>query len=499
VIKKLKDWLYKSRFKGLFATDGTLSQKTARSGVWVFGSFGFSKILGFIQMIILARLLVPEDFGLMGICYVAIVGMAVFTNTGFNQALIQRKDHDDDVLNTAWVISVIRGVVLFLLLFILAPFISKFYSTAQIEPILRIIAFSFLFSGFSNIGLILYSKELNFKKKVVYDQITAISSIIITVGLALWLRNVWALVIGHVAGAVIGVGMSYKVHPFKPKFQFRINIAKELFHFGKWVFLSGIILFFITQGDDALVGKVLGISALGFYVLAYKISNWPATAISHVISSVSFPAYAKVQDDIPRLASAYKKVLSFTGIIAMPLAAGLFILAPEFVRIVYGEKWFPMVPALRVLCFFGITRSLNSTFGPIFQAIGKPKVLTKIALSQIIPLIIIIYPLALKYNIVGVAFAVTFVNIIALILCIINSEVYNLTSIIFIKSIYIPAILSFLMVCLLYIMKKCIFIDITCGNLIFLIFTGSLFYFLTSWLFNRRALLEIKKTLGYIV
>ncbi len=120
-----------------------MSQKAARSGVWVFGSFGFSKILFFVQTIILVRLLTPEDFGLMGICYVAIAGMAVFTNTGFNQALIQRKDYNDDVLNTAWVISVLRGIVLFLLLFIFAPFIARFYDNTQIEPILRVIAFSF--------------------------------------------------------------------------------------------------------------------------------------------------------------------------------------------------------------------------------------------------------------------------------------------------------------------------------------------------------------------
>lgn len=489
-MKKLKDWLYKSKFKGLFATDGSLSQKTARSGVWVFGSFGFSKVLFFIQTIILVRLLTPEDFGLMGICYVAIAGMAVFTNTGFNQALIQRKDNNDNVLNTAWVISVIRGVVLFLLLFILAPFIAKFYDNATIEPILRIIAFSFLFSGFSNIGLILYSKELNFKKKVVYDQITAILSIMITVGLAFWLRNVWALVIGHVFGAVVGVSLSYWAHPFRPKFQFKVNIAKELFHFGKHIFLSGIVIFLFTQGDDALVGKVLGISALGFYYLAYKISNLPATAITHVISSVSFPAYSKVQDDINRLAKAYLKILKMTVFMSLPIAAGLFVLAPEFIRIVYGDKWMSIIPAMQVLCIFGAIRSIGATTGPLFQSVNKPELIWKFNLGQVIVALFLIYPLTKAYNILGTSVSITLAilifNIVAL-FCV--SQIINIRVIDILKIILKPLIASIFMVFTVYFLRNVFCINITA--LIFLISCGILIYAFALYLIDRKGFTDI--------
>ena len=193
-------------------------------------------------------------------------------------------------------------------LFIFAPSIAKFYDSLLIEPILRIIAISFLFYGFGNVGLILYSKELNFKKKIAYDQLGAILSIIITVALAFWLRNVFALVLGHIAGAIVGVSFSYRAHPFRPKFRFKVDIAKELFRFGKHIFFMGIAMFVITQGDDALVGKLLGMSALGFYLLAYKLSNLPVTSITHVVSSISFPAYSKVQDDVIRLERGYLKI-----------------------------------------------------------------------------------------------------------------------------------------------------------------------------------------------
>jgi O-antigen/teichoic acid export membrane protein len=302
---------------------------------------------------------------------------------------------------------VIRGVILFLLLFILAPVISRFYDNGQIESILKVIAFSFLLSGFNNIGLILFNKELNFKKKVVYDQLTAILSIVATVSLAFWLRNVWALVLGNVTGAVIGTSLSYWAHPFRPRFSFRINIAKELFHFGKWIFLSGVILFFITQGDDALVGKVLGMSALGFYLLAYKLSNLPATAITNVISQVSFPAYSKIQHNIESLRNAYGRILKFTALISIPLAVGLFILATDFVRIAYGERWLPMVPAMMILCIFGLVRSLGATTGPLFQSVGKPHIVTQLCAAELLIIIIIIYPLSKALGIFGTSIAVT--------------------------------------------------------------------------------------------
>jgi O-antigen/teichoic acid export membrane protein len=406
MINRLKNKLYNGRLKGLFATDGTLSQKAARGGVWVFGSFLFSKALFFIQTIILVRLLAPEDFGLMGICYVAIGAMAVFTETGFNQALIQRKEYNDDFLNTAWVISVVRGVVLFSLLFFLSPVIAGFYENAQIKPILKVIAFSFLFYGFNNIGLILFSKELNFKRRVIYNQLTSILSIIATISLAFWLRNVWSLVIGHIAGAVIGTSLSYWVHPFKPKFSFKVDIAKELFHFGKWVFLSGIFVFFLTQGDDALVGKVLGISALGFYALAYKFSNLPATAITHIISGVSYPTYSKLQDNLPKLKDTFLKIMHVTAFLAFGVAGLIFIFASDFTRLILGNKWLPIVPAIMILVWWGVIRSLIAAISPIFLSIGKPRILSKYQGIQLVLLYALIYPLMRYYDIAGASLAV---------------------------------------------------------------------------------------------
>jgi O-antigen/teichoic acid export membrane protein len=494
MIKRLKKKLYNGRFKGLFATDGTLSQKAARSGVWVFGSFLFSKVLFFVRTIILVRLLAPEDFGLMGICYVAIGALAVFTETGFNMAVIQRKEHDDDILNTAWVISVLRGLVLFLFLFLGAPFIANFYDNAQILPILKVIAFSFLFYGFSNIGLILFNKDLNFKKKVFFDQLGTVFSIIVTVILAFMLRNVWALVLGHILGSAIGVGLSYFVHPYRPKFKFKVNIAKELFGFGKHVFVAGVLIFLITQGDDALVGKVLGMGALGFYVLAYSLSNMPATSITHVISSVSFPAYSKLQDDYDRLGSAYVKILRFTALLSIPLAGFIFILGPDFVKFVYGQEWTPMIPALLIMCFLGLFRSLVSTIGPVFMAIGKPYISNKIIFGQLIVLAVSIYPLTELYGIAGAALSGMLCYLYSLILHYIKlSKMIDYIKSNAPKTITLPFIMTIATILIVFIGKSFLYSINSITSLIIYSILSLVVYFSGTLLIDKQNITILKE------
>ena len=182
----------------------------------------------------------------------------------------------------------------------------------------------------------------------------------------------------------------------------------SFFGFGKWILGSSILVFFITQGDDIFVGKLLGVTALGFYQMAYRISNIPATEITHVISQVTFPAYSKLQDNLPRLQEAYVKVIQLTALLSFPIAAFIFVLAPDLTRIFLGEKWMPMVPVMMVLVLWGAIRSMGATMGPVFQAVGKPEILTKMLAIALILLAILIYPLSMRWGILGTSLAVVF-------------------------------------------------------------------------------------------
>lgn len=392
----------------------SLSKRVVKGGIWVFALRITNRGLVFIRTIILARLLAPNDFGLLGIAMLSIATLETFSQTGFQAALIQKKGDITSYLDTAWTVSAIRGIVLFLVLFLSAPIIAQFFNSSQATAVIMVIAISPLLSGFRNIGIMFFQKELEFNKQFIYELSGTLVNLTVAITLAFILRNVWALVWGGVAAHFIRLFMSHILHPYRPRLRFNKSEFKELFAFGKWVLSSSILFFLLTQGDDIFVGKILGVTALGLYQMAYLVSNLPATEITHVISQVTFPAYSKLQDDLSKLREAYIKVLQLTAFISIPLAGGIFILAPDFTQIFLGEKWMLMISAMQMLCIFGLTRSINATFGPFFQGIGKPDILTKASFGQLLIMILLIYPLTSRWNIMGTSISIIVPNILVL-------------------------------------------------------------------------------------
>ena len=383
-----------------------LSQKAVKGGFWVFAFRIVEKVFGLARLIILARILAPHDFGLMGIALLMMATLETFSQTGFQKALIQKKEDIESYLDAAWTVLILRGFILFAILYFIAPYAAIFFKVPEARPIIQVIGFAVLLQAFTNIGVIYFQKELEFNKQFVYQLSGTLADFIVAVSIVLILRSVWALVFGLLAGNAVRCIVSYLIHPYRPRLSLDLGKAKELFSFGKWILASSIVLFLITQGDDILVGKLLGVTALGFYQLAYRISNMPATEITHVISQVTFPAYSKLQDNIPSLRKAYLKVLQFTAFLSFPIAGLIFVLAPDFTGIFLGDKWMPMVPAMQVLCIFGLIRALSGAGGSVVLAVGKPKFTAYFTAIQLFVLVLIIYPLTNEYGILGTAIAV---------------------------------------------------------------------------------------------
>jgi O-antigen/teichoic acid export membrane protein len=283
----------------------SLSQRAVRGGIWVFSLRIVQLLFNLGRLIILARILAPHDFGLMGIALLTMATLETFSQTGFQAALIQKKEDIRSHLDAAWTVLILRGFILFTILYLVAPYAAVFFNAPEAKPIIQVIAFSILLQAFTNIGVIYFQKELEFNKEFKYQFAGTLTDFIVAVSAVLILRNVWALVFGLLAGNAARCFVSYLIHPYRPHLSFDLGKAKELFGFGKWILGSSILFFLIMQGDDIFVGKFLGATMLGFYQLAYRISNMPATEITHVISQVTFPAYSKLQDNIPKLREAY--------------------------------------------------------------------------------------------------------------------------------------------------------------------------------------------------
>ena len=379
-------------------------------GFWVFSLRIVQQLFDLTRLVILARILAPDDFGLMGIALLTMATLETFSQTGFQAALIQKKEDIRSYLDAAWTVLIFRGIMVFAILYFAAPLAASFFDTPQAKSIIQVIGLSVLFQAFTNIGVIYFQKELEFNKEFIYQLAGTLADFIVAISTVLILKNVWALVLGKLAGSAVRCFVSYLIDPYKPRLSSDVAKAKELFGFGKWILGSSILIFLLTQGDDIFVGKLLGATALGFYQMAYKISNMPATEITHMISRVTFPAYSKLQYDIPKLREAYLKVLQITAFLSFPIAGMIFVLAPDFTKLFLGERWMPMVPAMQMLCLFGVTRALNGTMGSIFQGIGIPKIITFGSGFQLLILTVIIYPLTKKWGIMGTSLAVIIPN-----------------------------------------------------------------------------------------
>ncbi len=225
---------------------------------------------------------------------------------------------------------------------------------------------------------------------------------------------------------------------------------------------------------------------LGFYQLAYRISNMPATEITRVISQVTFPAYSKLQDNTPKLREAYLKVLQVTAFLSFPIAGLIFLLAPDFTKIFLGEKWMPMVAAMQVLVMWGLIRSIGATTGPIFYAVGRPKIGTKLQFIQLILLVITIYPLSEQWGILGTSLSVVFAALIPNILA--SYETIKITGCkisSFSKLLWIPFINSAIGLICIILLKENVFVEKNISIFVVYIMTFALNYLALTYVSNK--------------
>ena len=466
-----------------------------RGGIWVLALNLSRRGFELIRTIVLARLLLPSDFGLFGIAGLAMSATDAFTGTGFHHALVQKKGSVGGYLDTAWVVSGIRGLLLTGVVFLAAPLVATFFENGQATAVLRVSAISLAVTGFSNIGIIYFQKDLRFNRQIVLDFSVTFTSLAVGVTLAFVLRSVWALVYGSLAGAVVKFILSYRLHPYRPKLHFNTAKARELFGYGKWIFASSVIWFLVLQGDDIFVGKMLGLTFLGFYQLAYRIANIPATELSTVITKVTFPAYAKLQDNMARLRDSFLKVLHLTAVVLFPLAAGIIVLAPDFTFVFLGSKWMPMVPAIKVLALGGLVRAIGVTTGAIFLGVGRPEISTRGQVARLFVLAVLIYPFTSRWGIVGTSFAVLLSSLATTIhFSIMALRIAQCPGLSFAKAIVLPLCGSGTMIWCINILRNTLN-EIGFYEISLLICVGAFTYLTTMYLFHRFLGYQIKPLL----
>jgi len=389
----------------LFAEHGSLKQKAIRSSVWVLLGNGISQLATLVRTVVLARLLSPDDFGVMAVAVMVLGGLDAFTQTGYQAALIQRPGDIRGHLNTTFSIQALRGFVLAGLLYAVAPFIGVFFHNAEAVPVVRTISIAVLIQGFINPATVFFQKELNFKRQVFWNLSDSLTGLVVGVALAFVLRNVWALVGAYIASAVVRTGVSFVMHPYRPRPRIDWACARELTRYGRWVFGTNMLGYLSTNLDLAVVGRMLGTIGAGFYQVAYRISNLPATVMVQIFSNVAFPLYAKVQTDAQKLRRIFFLGLDAALLMGLPVALFFAILAKPLTVVVLGGKWLPAAVGLQILAIYGFLRMVAALGGVLFDGIGHPACDTKMNIFRFVALAGLIYPFTRQWGLVGAAAA----------------------------------------------------------------------------------------------
>ncbi len=374
----------------------------ALKGISWMGSLRAStRVIAYIKIAILARLLTPSQFGLFGIAFLVLSFLEIITETGINIFLIQEKHGHEKYLDSAWVVSILRGIFIFLLLLILAPLISLFFKSPDARPLLLLISLVPLIRGFINPSIVSLQKNLLFGKEFMLrfwlyslDTLAAIWAASVT-------HSAMSLVVGLLVGSVAEVILSHIFFKPKPKIVLDLVKFKKVINRGKWVTLAGIFNYLFQEGDDVAVGRLLNTTSLGLYQMAYKISSLPLSEIGDVVIKVTFPIFVKISGDISNLKAAFYKTITAVTFIVIPFGVALFLFPRELVLMILGSNWLEIVPVVKVLSFFGVARAVISCTYPLFLSLKKQQYITNITLVGILGLGLTIIPLVKTWGILG--------------------------------------------------------------------------------------------------
>jgi len=392
--------------------DSSLFSQVMSAGFWAGILRIVLRVLLIGRTVILARLLAPDDFGVMAIATLSILLIERITQSGISQALVQRSDDIGPYLNTAWTFQILRGLVMAGVLALAAPWIAGFFDIPETLAVIRVLSISVAIKGFMNIAVVIFAKELRFDKLFVFQIIPRGTEIIVSIGAALVLRNVWALVFGILANAVMQLIMSYVIHEFRPRIAWVWSRVKRLFGFGKWVFASQMLNFAAGSLDDILVGRFLGAESLGWYRMAFNFSQAIATEVTQVTYQVAFPTYSKLQEAVGRLRVAYLGTVHLVAFIGFPVAIGTALVAPDLTFGLLGAKWAPIIVPMQIMSIAGLIRGISGTAGPLFQSQGRPDIPARFGLAYVVIMVPLLYPAIDRFGIVGAAGTVVITGLV---------------------------------------------------------------------------------------
>lgn len=330
------------------------------------------KLIGVVSTMILARLLVPEDFGIIAMALI-VVGLAdVLLDMGVNITLIQNSDATQEDYNAAWTIRLIESTAGTLLVFALAQPAAEYFHDPRVAAVTQILAFTMILAGCENIGVVNFQKKMEFWLEFRFFFIKRMTGFVITISAALWLRSYWAMVIGALSARALGSLLSYVAQPMRP----RLSLArvKPMLSFSSWNLLRGIGNYVSENLHRFVVGGRESPGVMGAYSIGSDIAALPSTELLAPLSRVLFPLFVKLKHDQTRLKKAFLLALGIQTLVGIPAGAGLALVSSELVLALLGEKWISAIPFVQLMGVINIMSAIGVSGGYLLLALGRTQV-----------------------------------------------------------------------------------------------------------------------------
>ncbi len=374
----------------------------------------FTRALGVIATLFVARLLPQAELGAFGVILIADAGLQAITALGFNAALVQMKQDPRPYLDTAWTAQIVRALMIYGVEFALAPYWCAYFRVPEATTALRVLGLSYVVMGFHSISTAVLTRELRFDRLFYNYAVEALVYACVTIALSFWLRNIWGPVLGLVAGFTTRTAVSYLISPVRARLGFDLAKAREMFQYTKWLTGYTVASFVLETSDKAVTGRVLGTEPLAQYRMAYQLATEGPLSLQWIVARVAFPAFAKIQHDRSRVVANLGAVLGLVATIILPVTVGLILFGSILLPLLLGPGWTPAVPPLQILAVAALLRAIIDTAPPVLRALGHTRADFALKLIQVVALLGLLYPGTRLYGTAGAAWAVVLAAALAM-------------------------------------------------------------------------------------
>jgi lipopolysaccharide exporter len=381
-----------------------LAEEAGNALFWKTLLQGGTHLIYLLRLLILARLLVPEDFGLLAIAMTGIGFSLRLTDLGMQPALVQRPTLTDQYYNTAWTVGMLRAVIIGAGVFFTAPLVAALFAEPSAVDIIRVLALLPALDALSSIRIAELIRKLHFRSLGIAKLVEALANTIISIALAPTF-GVWALVIGTLIGPLGYAIVSYILAPHRPRFSLDQGAARSLIRYGQWIFVTGLMT--VTGGAllRLIISRQMGTAELGIYFLAAKLAFLPNEIASEVVGAVSFPVYARVQSNISQATRTFRAIFTSMFLVLTPVFTLMFFLAPSIVTYVLGSQWEGAELLIRLLALTGLIGLVGDAAVPALKGLGQPHKYALIEGGQSLFLVVFAWIFINQFGLIGAGYA----------------------------------------------------------------------------------------------